>query len=73
MRPDEIIFTITVATLVTCLVIMFICFIRIAHINKKKYDAEREKYIVDIRSIPVANIITINPISRETNLDHSPV
>lgn len=43
MRPDEIVFTTTVAVVVACLVLMFICFIRISHINKKKYDAEREK------------------------------
>jgi len=43
---------------------MFICFIRIAHINKKKYDSEREKYIVDIRSIPTVNVI-VNPIHRD--------
>ena len=73
MRLDEIVLTTTVAILVTCLVLMFICFIRIAHINKTKYEAEREKYMVDIRSIPVADIITVNPINRGTHMDHSPV
>lgn len=34
---------------------------------------KEKKYIVDIRSIPVANIITVNPINKDPNLVRSPV
>lgn len=61
---DDIIYTILISILITCIVLMYLCFIRIAHINKKNYDVERKKYIVDIRSISTANVI-VNPIHKD--------
>jgi hypothetical protein len=68
MRVDEIVVGSVVGLIIVCLVTMCVCFTRIAYLEKKKYEKEKNKFMVDIRSIPTADII-INPV----HYDNSPV
>jgi hypothetical protein len=68
MNPGEVVLGSVVGIIIVCLVTMCVCFTRIAYIEKKKYEKDKKKFMVDIRSIPTADIIT-NPV----HYDNSPV
>lgn len=66
MREDEIVLGSAVGTILLCMFCFISCALREQCIREKKRKEEMKKYIVDIRTIPVASVIIMNPIQNDS-------
>lgn len=66
MREDQIVLGSAVGVILLTMFCFISCALRSAYLHNKKRKEETKKYIVDIRTIPIASVIVVNPVQDDS-------